>query len=126
MDAINSMPEQKGNFDTILDNKPVVAKESTEKANENLISVKAAKEMSGTNEEKVQVEAVADEMMDKYEQGLIFEKPKIVVKMPEKKKVVPVAKPVAKPKPVVKPPAPKPVTKPAALAQKTPILENKQ
>ena len=70
--------------------------------------------MEGTNEEKTQVEAVADEMMEKYEQGQMFEKPKIVVKMPEKKKIVVVPKKVAV-KPAPKP-APKSATKPAALA----------
>ena len=67
MDAINSMPQEKSNFDTILDNKPLVVKPKEDTPSEDSISVKAAKELEGNNEEKVQIEAVADEMMEKYQ-----------------------------------------------------------
>ena len=67
MDAINSMPSEKSNFDTILDTKPLVVKPKEEKPSEDSISIKAMKELEGNNEEKVQIEAVAEEMMDKYE-----------------------------------------------------------
>lgn len=53
MDAINSMPQEKSNFDTILDNKPAVVKSKDDKPNPNSLSVKAAKEIDGNNEEKV-------------------------------------------------------------------------
>ena len=67
MDAINNMPAEKSNFDTILDTQPLVVKPKEDKPTEDSISVKAMKEMEGSNEEKVQIEAVAEEMMDKYE-----------------------------------------------------------
>jgi hypothetical protein len=54
MDAISSMPEEKSNFDTILDKKPLVVNPKEAKIiSEDSISIKAMKELEGSNEEKV-------------------------------------------------------------------------